>query len=264
MTELSFSPGASGYDQMFARITQLFVPALIRSSGLAQHHRVLDVATGTGAAAHTAAQAIGLTGYVIGGDISIAMLRAAQHKLQGQAVSLVGLDGQRLPFGDRVFDAVICQLGLMFFPDPLQGLSEFHRVLRAGGRAAVSVTSAIPARTLYNRVSLAIARQAAAKREAVHRLFTLGDPIRLRAAFERCGFVDIEITTESERVRFNSFQDFFGPVEEGAGMTGQAYVALGPDQREAVREEVFADVIGSGQDRPFVIDMEVLIASGRR
>jgi SAM-dependent methyltransferase len=264
MTELRFSPGASGYDQMFARITQLFVPALIRSSGLAEQHRVLDVATGTGAAPHAAAQAIGLAGYVIGGDISVPMLRAAQHKLQGQAVSLVGLDGQQLPFGDQVFDTVICHFGLMFFPNPVQSLSEFHRVLRTGGRAAVSVTSAIPARTLYNRVSLAIARQAPAKREAIHRLFTLGDPLRFGAAFERCGFVDIEIVTESERVRFSSFQDYFAPVEEGAGMTGQAYVALDPDQREAVREEVFADVIGSGPNRPFAIDMEVLIASGRK
>src|SRR5215211_2748043 len=102
MTELSFSPGASGYDQMFARITQLFVPALIKSSGLAEHHLVLDVATGTGAAAHVAAERVGLAGYVISGDISVAGLRVSQHKLQGQVVSVVGLDGQRLPFEDKV------------------------------------------------------------------------------------------------------------------------------------------------------------------
>ena len=82
MTELSFSPGASEYDQMFARITQLFVPALIRSSGLAEHYRILDVATGTGAAAQAAAQAIGLAGYVIGGDISIPMPPAHRPALR--------------------------------------------------------------------------------------------------------------------------------------------------------------------------------------
>ena len=37
-------------------------------------------------------------------------------------------DGQALTFPDGSFDAVLCSLGLMFFPDPLRGLSEFHRV----------------------------------------------------------------------------------------------------------------------------------------
>jgi len=264
MAQLSFSSGATGYDQMFARITELFIPALVQASRLAEHHCVLDVATGTGAAARVAAEVVGQSGHVVGGDISIPMLRTAQQKIQQQVVSLVGLDGQALPFRNDSFDKVICQLGLMFFPDPLQGLREFYRVLRTGGRAAVSVTSANPERTLYNRVSLAIARHDPAKREAVERLFALGNPDRLGTAFERCGFREIELDTQVRRIAFESFDDFFGPVENGAGMTGSAYIGLAPDQRDMVREEVFQDVLGSSSDGPFAIDMEVLIASGRK
>jgi ubiquinone/menaquinone biosynthesis C-methylase UbiE len=44
-------------------------------------------------------------------------------------------DGQVLPFADGTFDAVVCQLGLQFFPNPGLGLKEFRRVLRDGGRA---------------------------------------------------------------------------------------------------------------------------------
>jgi hypothetical protein len=47
-------------------------------------------------------------------------------------------------------------------------------------------------------------------------------------------------------------------------MTGQAYVALASDRRERVWAEVFANVIGPGPDRPFAIDMEVLISSRQR
>jgi ubiquinone/menaquinone biosynthesis C-methylase UbiE len=50
-------------------------------------------------------------------------------------------DGQALPFADATFDAVLCQLGLMFFPDPARGLAEFRRVLRPRRRAAVCVIS---------------------------------------------------------------------------------------------------------------------------
>jgi ubiquinone/menaquinone biosynthesis C-methylase UbiE len=53
-------------------------------------------------------------------------------------------DGQVLPFADGTFDAVVCQLGLQFFPNPGLGLKEFRRVLRDGGRAGICV---IPPRT---------------------------------------------------------------------------------------------------------------------
>src|SRR5262249_25632126 len=48
-------------------------------------------------------------------------------------------DGTALPFPDRGFDAVVCQFGLMFFPDMAKGLSEAHRVLTPGGRYLFSV-----------------------------------------------------------------------------------------------------------------------------
>jgi ubiquinone/menaquinone biosynthesis C-methylase UbiE len=51
------------------------------------------------------------------------------------------MDGQALAFRDGSFDGVLCQLGLMFFPDPLRGLAEFRRVLRPGRCAAVCVIS---------------------------------------------------------------------------------------------------------------------------
>lgn len=52
-------------------------------------------------------------------------------------------DAQALSFSDCSFDAVLCSLGLMFFPYPSRGLSEFRRVLRPGGRAAVSVNTVV-------------------------------------------------------------------------------------------------------------------------
>jgi ubiquinone/menaquinone biosynthesis C-methylase UbiE len=141
MTEPIYAGAAEGYDALFARTTQLFIPALLRAAGIVPGQSVLDVATGTGAAARAAADIVGTSGSVIGGDISPAMIATARRNLEGLPIRLEVLDGQALPFPDCQFDAVTCQLGLMLFPDPARGLSEFLRVLRPGGHAAVSVTT---------------------------------------------------------------------------------------------------------------------------
>ena len=145
--------GASGYDQMFARITRLFIPDALQSAGITSG--ALDVATGTGAVARAAAEIVGAAGQVVAGDIALPMVKQACRNLQAHAITLVAPDGQRLPLKDGSFDAVTCHFGLMFLSDPLQGLSEFRRVLGDGGRATISFTSTIPERTLHNRVSIA-------------------------------------------------------------------------------------------------------------
>jgi ubiquinone/menaquinone biosynthesis C-methylase UbiE len=58
--------------------------------------------------------------------------KARQRLDQAPNASVSVEDGQALSFSDRSFDAVLCNLGLMFFPDPVRGLSEFRRVLRPG------------------------------------------------------------------------------------------------------------------------------------
>jgi ubiquinone/menaquinone biosynthesis C-methylase UbiE len=58
------------------------------------------------------------------------MLVGARDRLKNPLFCPVAADGQALPFRSGSFDAVICQLGLQFFPNPARGLAEFHRVLR--------------------------------------------------------------------------------------------------------------------------------------
>src|SRR5262249_17397884 len=97
---------------------------------IARGHRVLDVGVGPGEAALMALPIVEPSGCVIGLDISESMLHAARSRIEGSSFRLVAADGQALPFADGSFDAVVCQLGLQFFPDPARGLEEFRRVLR--------------------------------------------------------------------------------------------------------------------------------------
>ena len=59
MTEAIYAEASDGYDELFARATRLFIPALLRAGQIAPGQKVLDVATGTGAAALAAADLVG-------------------------------------------------------------------------------------------------------------------------------------------------------------------------------------------------------------
>lgn len=104
------------------------MPFLLRAANVARGMRVLDIATGTGLSAEVALAAVGPTGHVTAADISPAMAGKARERL-GKApnVSVSVEDGQALSFPGESFDAVLCNLGPMFFPDPVRGLKEFHR-----------------------------------------------------------------------------------------------------------------------------------------
>jgi len=227
MTEPIYAGGSEGYDELFARATRLFIPTLLRAARVGPGLTVLDVATGTGAAARMAFDIVGASGLVVGGDISPTMLEAAQRNLKGLPIELRTLDGQSLPFPDASFDAVICQLGLMFFPNPARGLSEFRRVLRDGGRTALSVTTT-PGRSLFARVGAVIARHVPERAEKLNRFFSISDTGHLRRLVNGAGFRDVEVQSETRPIGFASFNAYFSGIEKGATLSGQEFVQLAP------------------------------------
>jgi ubiquinone/menaquinone biosynthesis C-methylase UbiE len=204
MSELSYKDEAArAYDRAFAHVSTHFLPFLVRAGRLEPGQRVLDAATGTGIAAEAALGVVGPGGHVTAADVSQAMVDRARQRLAGSPnTSVVVADSQSLSFDDGSFDAVLCSLGLMFFPDPVRGLSEFYRVLRSGGRAAVSVNTT-PERSYNGRINVIIARRVPSLAEATARTFSLGGEARLRSLFEGAGFRDVETTTEAPASYFH-------------------------------------------------------------
>jgi ubiquinone/menaquinone biosynthesis C-methylase UbiE len=260
--ELTFKDEAAAeYDRAFALVTVHFMPFLLRAAHLAPGLRVLDIATGTGLSAEATLAAVGPTGYVTAADLSPAMAEKARERLGKAPNVLVSVeDGQALSFPDRSFDAVLCNLGLMFFPDPVRGLSEF-RVLRPGGRAAVSVNTVVE-RSYNHQINAIIARHVPSLAEAVTRTFALGEASRLQSLFSEAGFEDIETDIVKHTFVLPSFDTYYGPFERGGASTGQALAALPEEIRRAVREEVRRDLADTGG--PIEAEAEYRIASGRR
>src|ERR1041385_5407614 len=122
---------------MTGRWSRLYVPTLLAQAGVEAGHRVLDVATGTGEVAIVVASRVGASGKVVGIDVSRPMLAVAAGKIAERPIVLLEMDAQALAFKDDSFDAVVCQLGLMFLREAARGRHEWAWAL--GWRPGLAV-----------------------------------------------------------------------------------------------------------------------------
>jgi ubiquinone/menaquinone biosynthesis C-methylase UbiE len=93
--------------------------------------RVLETAAGTGVLTRAVAARLP-EAEVVATDLNEPMLDRAAMRLQQARVAWQQADALNLPFADESFDAVVCQFGVMFFPDKVRGFSEARRVLKRG------------------------------------------------------------------------------------------------------------------------------------
>jgi SAM-dependent methyltransferase len=239
------------------------VPAVLAAAEVAPGYRVLDVSTGTGEAALMTLPIVGALGAVTGADISSAMLVGARRRLGDALFWPVAADGQGLPFGDGAFDAVICQLGLQFFPDPARGLTEFRRVLRAGGRASVCVISAPERAPMWGILADVPGRYLPEQRQIINLSFALADPLGLERLFARAGFRDVRIDLQTREDVIGSFDEYWDPIEAGTGSLPQLYLSLSEVHRRSVREEVRARLAQFEYGSTLKLGAEMLIGRGR-
>ena len=227
---LHVAPGqaanALAYDGWVGRWSRLFVPMVITAAEVAPGCRVLDISTGTGEAALMTLPTVGASGFVIGADIAPAMLVGARDRLKDPSFCPVAADGQALPFKSSIFDAVICQLGLQFFPDPARGLTEFHRVLRQSCCAAVCVNSTPERAPMWGFLADTVSRFVPEQRDVLHLGFALADPNQLEHMFTTAGFREVRVERMQREDTIGSFDEYWDPIEAGMGLTPQVYLAL--------------------------------------
>ncbi len=102
--------------------------------------RVLETAAGTGIVTRALRDALPAATRLTATDLNPPMLEIARGKFRpGEQVEFQPADAMALPFPDGSFDAVVCQFGVMFFPDKDKSYREVHRVLAPGGRYLYNV-----------------------------------------------------------------------------------------------------------------------------
>jgi SAM-dependent methyltransferase len=120
---------------------------------------LLEVAAGTGVVTRALASGLPSDVSIVATDLNQAMLDQAAAVGTKRPVEFRQADAMELPFNDASFDAVVCQFGVMFFPDKERAFGEMRRVLRPGGILVFNVWDRIEANEVaaiveHNVVSL--------------------------------------------------------------------------------------------------------------
>lgn len=226
---------------------------MVARAGLFPGARVLDVATGFGEPALTAAEAVGVDGLVAATDLSPAMLALARQRARERGlfqVRCARMNGAAPAFASGTFDAVLCRWGLMALTDPPglgSALAGLRRVLRPGGRLVAAVWAG-PEQVPSIALPLAAARRALglpSPQGGERGPFRLADEAVVVSAMRAAGFVEVDTEAVNVAYRFASAEAFTRFCRE----TSSPVLALLQGVPEAVREAVWDEVARAARQR---------------
>jgi ubiquinone/menaquinone biosynthesis C-methylase UbiE len=119
--------------------------------------RVLETAAGTGIVTRALLRALPAETSIVATDLNQPMLDHAAGQTPPGRVAWQKADAQMLPFPDSSFDAIVCQFGVMFFPEKDKAYAEARRVLRPGGHFIFNVWDRIEHNEFPALVAAAVA-----------------------------------------------------------------------------------------------------------
>jgi ubiquinone/menaquinone biosynthesis C-methylase UbiE len=233
--------------------------------------KVLDIATGYGEPALTAAQRVGPSGRVIGVDIAPQLLKIAQDRAMAHGLSYVDfyeMDAEELSLPNDTFDVALCRLGLMYFPNTVAALDNIRRHLKVGGRFVAAVWGApndAPVEGLPEDIAARGAHVRLVER-GIPGPFSLTDAATMEKKFSEAGFSEVHSEKITIAYEFASLDDFILYNQEAIAPFKAILSRVSPERQAAIIDEVrnqttkrFATPTGK-----LLIPAEVLCVVGRR
>ncbi len=215
---------------------------------VAPGNRVLDLATGIGEPAATAARKVGPSGRVVATDQSVEMLAFARersaalglHNLEFIEADAESPPTESLSIGEGGFDAVLCRWGLMFLPDFEAALRRVHQSLKSGGWFATAVWGSaveVPMLSIGNDEVRALAALPAPAPDSLGPL-RFADPAIVEQALGKIGFRQLRTERVPVNFEFASSEQFV-EFREQVSATFRAMLASKPaDLQDRIRAAI--------------------------
>jgi SAM-dependent methyltransferase len=202
-------------------------------------------------------------GRVAGLDLSPEMIEVAASlpAQPGCAPEWRQGDAGTLPYQDAAFDVVLCQMGLMFFPDRAAALSEMRRVLVPGGRVVLGTPGTIPAPFMV--LDAALARHISpALGGFVKAVFSLDDPGSSANMIRAAGFEEVGTRTWRAPLWLPPAEEFLWQYVASTPLRAMVNGAP-PDARAALEAEVVGQWRKWVADGHLVVDLPLVLTYGR-
>jgi len=268
-----FAGAAPGWMKWWAINGQALQPIGDRMCELTEirpGQRVLDIATGLGEPALTAAQWVGPSGHVLATDISSEMLDFGRSRATDMGLGNLDfrqMDAEAMDLPDGAFDAILCRFGLMFLPNLDADLQKMFHLLRPGGRFAAAVWS-----TADKVPSSAIARSTVMRELHIPPpppgtvdSFSLSDPAALKDRLTRAGFADLHVEAMYAHYEWPSPDAYVEFAQDMLAIVKKALADQPPERKfhilNAIRE---AASKYQAPDGSVQADSEAFVLAGRR
>jgi len=258
----TYTAAADHFDDACAAFWGYFGRRTVERLALPEGARVLDVCCGTGSSALPAAEAVGSKGFVLGLDLTPALLAKAESKAQQRGfahLEFICADFESVSLAQATFDAVICVLGIFFLPDMAAALQRLWGWVRPGGALAITTWG----RTVLEPVNRLFWESVREERPDLDRAFRPWDRIAtpgdLAGLFEAAGIPHSHAEAESRAFPVPDANDFWAVVL-GSGYRGTLeQMNLASQERLRLRLLEKLRTAGAG-----ALDMEVIYGLARK
>ena len=244
--------------------------AMLNMAAVKEGSRVLDVAAGAGDQTLDIAARVGPNGHVLASDLSADILAFARENAARAGyrnVETHAADGERLGVPAESFDAAVCRLGLMFFPDPLQGLREMRAALKPGSMACTMVFAAPQANPCVAICMMTALQHAGLPPRDPYQpggLMSLGKPGLIDELFAQAGFRDVATTRLAAPFRLASAGAYLDFIRTSAGPILQIMSRLDDAARQGAWDEMEAKLRRFDTADGWIGPNELLLTAGRR
>jgi O-methyltransferase / aklanonic acid methyltransferase len=236
-----FNQAAAIYDRVGPGSFSFFGQRLVEVAEIPSGAKVLDVAAGRGALLFPTAARVGPTGHVTGIDFAPNMVHETAKDIESlklRNAEIHQMDAEQMSFADKSFDYLMCGFALWMFADPARVLQEFHRVLRSGGRVALSTWAAdSPSQTWCHEVLRPFVYAPAAKDLPAKIDIRFDTPSQIETALQQAGFKAIRSTVEEKEFIYADEEEYWSSLWS-AGIRRQLE-KLTPALLEQAKSEVF-------------------------